>query len=240
MMHYNKQWELEIIQRIARRVAKIPGEVDMVFGVFSRGQKTVTKEDFKYTCLKRLQMSKEISEREIDMFLRGNPRLLDSEILTMDQFLDIFSAAIKQARNDILTEEAMQMTTIKKYEEVMRTSNQMQHQASGTFGASLSQNMAEVLASETTTRTNIQASEQEVLDILSRIRQSQGQYFVLEKIKAQCNEAGLISQGALSHILTHVASVSNYEATKVSNFFTRNGFIQIQFFEEYYRKCVQI
>ena len=125
MMHYNKQWELEIIQRIARRLAKIPGEVDMVFGVFSRGQKTVTKEDFKYTCLKRLQMSKEISEREIDMFLRGNPRLLDSEILTMDQFLDIFSAAIKQARNDILTEEAMQITTIKKYEEVMRTSNQM-------------------------------------------------------------------------------------------------------------------
>ena len=112
----------------------------MVFGVFSRGQKTVTKEDFKYTCLKRLQMSKEISEREIDMFLRGNPRLLDSEILTMDQFLDIFSAAIKQARNDIMSEEAMQMTTIKKYEEAMRTTNQqqMQHQASGTFGASLS------------------------------------------------------------------------------------------------------
>jgi hypothetical protein len=94
----------------------------MIFGVFSRGQKTVTKEDFKYSCLKRLQLSKEITEREIDMFLRGNPMLLDSEVLTLDQFLELFSTAIKQARNDILTEEAMQMTTIRKYEEAVRTS----------------------------------------------------------------------------------------------------------------------
>jgi hypothetical protein len=95
MMHYNKQWEQEIIQRISKRLARIPGEIDMIFGVFSRGQKTVTKEDFKYSCLKRLQLSKEISERELDMFLRGNPRLLDSEIITMDQFLEIFSTSIK-------------------------------------------------------------------------------------------------------------------------------------------------
>lgn len=77
--------------RIAKRLATLPGEIDMVFGVFSRGQKTVTKEDFKYTCLKRLQLAKEISDREIDMFLRGNSRLLETEIITMDQFLEIFS-----------------------------------------------------------------------------------------------------------------------------------------------------
>jgi hypothetical protein len=53
-MHYNKQWEQELIMRIARRLAKLPGEVEMLFGVFSRGQKTVSKEDFKYTCLRRL------------------------------------------------------------------------------------------------------------------------------------------------------------------------------------------
>ena len=55
------------------------------------------------------------------MFLRGHTRLLETEIITMDQFLEIFSSAIKQARSDILTEEAMQMTTIRKYEETMRT-----------------------------------------------------------------------------------------------------------------------
>jgi hypothetical protein len=41
-------------------------------------------------------------------------------------------------------------------------------------------------------------------------------------------------------ILTQVAYISNYEASKVANFFMRNGIIQVQHFEEYYRKCVQI
>ena len=41
-------------------------------------------------------------------------------------------------------------------------------------------------------------------------------------------------------ILTQVALISNYEASKVANFFVRNGAIQVQHFEEYYRKCVQI
>ena len=41
-------------------------------------------------------------------------------------------------------------------------------------------------------------------------------------------------------ILTQIGGISQYEASKVANFFLRNGSIQIQFFEEYYRKCVQI
>ena len=118
-MHYNKQWEQELVMRIARRLARLPGEVEMMFGVFSRGLKTVSKEDFKYTCLRRLQLAKEVSEREIEMFLRGNPRLLEKEIVTMEDFLMIFSAAITQARHDIMDEEAMQMKTIKRYEETI-------------------------------------------------------------------------------------------------------------------------
>ena len=148
--------------RIAKRLAKLPGEIDMVFGVFSRGQKTVTKEDFKYTCLKRLQLAKEISDREIDMFLRGHTRLLETEIITMDQFLEIFSSAIKQARSDILTEEAMQMTTIRKYEETMRTQQTnviVSHQASGNFGGRTNNQNVEVLASDSTQRSNLHASE---------------------------------------------------------------------------------
>ena len=100
LLHYNKQWEADLIYRIAKRLAKLPGDVEMLFGVFSRGQKTVTKEDFKYTCLKRLQLSKDITEREIDMFLRGCPRLIDREIVTLEDFQMIFSASVSQARQD--------------------------------------------------------------------------------------------------------------------------------------------
>ena len=63
----------------------------MLFGVFSRGQRTVAKEDFKYTCLRRLQLAKELSERELDMFLRGCPRLVDKEVVSLDDFLMLFS-----------------------------------------------------------------------------------------------------------------------------------------------------
>lgn len=95
------------------------------------------------------------------MFLRGNSRLLESDVITMDQFLEIFSSAIKQARSDILTEEAMQMTTIRKYEETMRASQTnvvVSHQASGNFGGRTNQH-AEVLASDSTQRSNLNSSE---------------------------------------------------------------------------------
>lgn len=73
MLSYNKQWENDIIHRIATKLAKFPADVELLFGVFSRGQKTVSKEDFKYCCMQRLALKKEISEREMDMFLTGCP-----------------------------------------------------------------------------------------------------------------------------------------------------------------------
>ena len=88
--------------RIARKLSTIAGEVETLFGAFSRGQKSVTKEDFKHTVLNRLVLKKEISEREIDMFLSANPRLQDREVITLDDFLMLFSAAITQARHDAL------------------------------------------------------------------------------------------------------------------------------------------
>ncbi len=48
---YNKQWENEIIYKIAKKLATFPVDIDTIFGVFSRGQKTVSKEDFKYCAL---------------------------------------------------------------------------------------------------------------------------------------------------------------------------------------------
>lgn len=70
---YNKQWENEIVYKICVKLAKFPADIDTIFGIFSRGQKTVSKEDFKYTTLQRLNLKKEISEREIDLFLRSCP-----------------------------------------------------------------------------------------------------------------------------------------------------------------------
>ena len=55
-LHYNKQWENDLVYRISKRLARLPGDVETLFGVFARGQKSVAKEDFKYTCLKRLQL----------------------------------------------------------------------------------------------------------------------------------------------------------------------------------------
>ena len=40
------------------------------------------------------------------MFLRGCARLIDREIVTLEDFLMLFSASITQARHDIMDEEA--------------------------------------------------------------------------------------------------------------------------------------
>ena len=93
-LHYNKTWENDLVYRISKKLARFPGEVEILFGIFARGHKTCTKEDFKYTCLKRLQLKEEISEREIDMFLRGNPQILDKEYIDLHDFVMIFSALV--------------------------------------------------------------------------------------------------------------------------------------------------
>lgn len=59
--------------RIAMRLARFPLDVDTMFGIFSRGQNSVSKEDFKYCALQRLNLKKEISEKEIDLLLKANP-----------------------------------------------------------------------------------------------------------------------------------------------------------------------
>lgn len=127
-MHYNKQWENDLIYKISKRLAKFPGEIEMLFGIFSKGQKTVTKEDFKYTLMRRLQLRNEISEKEIDMFLKGCHYIIDKEYVSLDDFIQIFSSSVNQARQDILDEEALQIQTIKRYEDMQR--QQSLHQKS--------------------------------------------------------------------------------------------------------------
>jgi hypothetical protein len=71
-LHYGKEWETDLILRIARPLSKLPVEIGLLFGAFSRGMRTCTKEDFKYCCLNRFGLRNEVSERELDLFLMGN------------------------------------------------------------------------------------------------------------------------------------------------------------------------
>jgi hypothetical protein len=78
------------------------------------------------------------------------------------------------------------------------------------------------------------------LEILTKVRLSPGQHLVIERIRSASNGSGQIANDALILILIQQVSLTQYEAAKVANFFNRNGLVQLQYFEEYYRKCVQI
>jgi hypothetical protein len=53
-LQYNQEWERGIIDRIAKRLSKLNPDIQLLFGIFSGGKRTVTKPDFKYTVLHRL------------------------------------------------------------------------------------------------------------------------------------------------------------------------------------------
>lgn len=74
-MAYTAQWETDIIYRIAQKLGRLSLDVELMFGIFSRGTRSCTFEDFKYCCLQRLNMRNEITEKELDLFLSGNARL---------------------------------------------------------------------------------------------------------------------------------------------------------------------
>ena len=70
---YSKEFEQEIIMQIARKLAPLNCEIELMFGVFSQGQRNCTKEDFKHTCLQRLRLARDgLQERELDIFLNSN------------------------------------------------------------------------------------------------------------------------------------------------------------------------
>ena len=97
--------------RIARKVARIAAETSLIFGIFSRGQRSVTKEDFKYCALKRLNLRSEISEKEMDFFLQGNDVIGHKNFIEKDEFETIFKSAILMAKSDIRDEHAVSNTT---------------------------------------------------------------------------------------------------------------------------------
>jgi len=107
---YGGNWEKDIIARIARKLGRLSMDVELMFGIFSRGTKSCTREDFKYCCLQRLNLKADISDKELDMFLRTNARLREKTNIEQNDFVEIFSNAIIQARRDHQNQEALDRT----------------------------------------------------------------------------------------------------------------------------------
>lgn len=74
-----------------------------MFGIFSRGTKVCSREDFKYCCLQRLDLKREISDRELSMFLEN--KLGNKANITQKEFVTIFSGPIGQAREEVYSYE---------------------------------------------------------------------------------------------------------------------------------------
>ena len=72
-LHYNKEWEHDVVMRIARKLAALNCEIELMFGIFSQGNRNCTHENFKHCCLNRLNLGREgLTERELDLLLVGN------------------------------------------------------------------------------------------------------------------------------------------------------------------------
>lgn len=93
-LHYGKEWENDLIMRISLKLGRLNCELSSLFGIFSRGMLTATKEDFKYCCLQRLGLRTEISERELDLLLMGNNLLRDKNYIEREDFIAVFEGAI--------------------------------------------------------------------------------------------------------------------------------------------------
>jgi hypothetical protein len=72
---YNAKWEQDLIMKIANKLGGLSIDVELMFGIFSRGLKSCTREDFKYCCLRRLNLDTEIPDKEMDIFLEKNVQL---------------------------------------------------------------------------------------------------------------------------------------------------------------------
>jgi len=95
---YNVEWENQLIATIAKTLARINAETALIFGIFSGGHRSVTKEDFKYCVLSRLNLKDKISEREMDFFLEGNRVLEGKSFIERQDFESVFANALLTAK----------------------------------------------------------------------------------------------------------------------------------------------
>ena len=97
-LQYNKEWEDEIVNIIANRLAKQNCSIDLLFGIFSNSMRTATKEDFKHCLLHRLNLNQEISEKEIDLLLMGCDFFANKNYIEREDFMAVFKNPIENAK----------------------------------------------------------------------------------------------------------------------------------------------
>lgn len=94
-LHYNKEWETDVVMRISRKLASLNCDIELIFGIFSQGQRNCTKEDFKHCALNRLNLKKDgMTERELDLLLMGNQYTRDSNVIEREDFVCLFGDSI--------------------------------------------------------------------------------------------------------------------------------------------------
>ena len=103
-LQYNKEWEDEIVNIIACRLARQNCSVDLLFGIFSNSMRTATKEDFKYCLLHRLNLNQDISEKEIDLLLMGCDFFANKAYIERDDFMAVFRSPIENAKLQMKSE----------------------------------------------------------------------------------------------------------------------------------------
>ncbi|CDW85652.1 protein fantom [Stylonychia lemnae] len=237
-LHYNKLWENEFVYRIAKKIAKFPGDLELLFGIFTRGQKNVTKEDFKYTCLKRLNLKNDISEREIDMFLRGNQYLVDKNLVELDDFVQIFTEAITRARSDFQNEIAIQQSAIRQYEQRPSQTgpNRTFMGGVGDVDPFSSQNTLSKDQLERS-RTSLHFSEQEILEILARTRF--GNTTMMRNNISNFAKNNYIAALDLIRILAQDGNLGDFDAKRVVNAIEQQGAVSVSLFEDLLSRALQ-
>jgi hypothetical protein len=61
-----------------------------MFGIFSRGAKLCSFEDFKYCCMQRLNLKEDLKDKDIDIFLSTHKLLKGKKLIELSDFKEIF------------------------------------------------------------------------------------------------------------------------------------------------------
>lgn len=103
------------MRAIAGKLGRLSLSTELIFGIFSRGTRACSREDFKYCCLQRLDLKDVLGEREIDQLLDHN--IGKQPNVTQDDFVRIFRAPIERARQEYNLQHAIDQSTIQAYEQ---------------------------------------------------------------------------------------------------------------------------
>lgn len=213
---FTASWEEDVIMRIARKLGRLSIDVHLMFGIFSRGGRICTREDFKYCCLQRLDLKSEISEREVDMLLEA--KLGQRPNVEQREFVQIFQRAIAAAREEALRQDAQDQSMVQRYNDMMRT------KGDGTFkGQSLNR------SESTGTLMDFQRKGAATVLIGCILRSS---FDVITRTVRKSASGDRISANALRQILSSEGGASNSDATKVTNLLAVDGNVFCQKFTE--------